>query len=137
MKDRISIGDLAKATDTKVETIRYYERAGLLPAPARTTGNYRSYEPAHRTRLGFIRRARELGFSLKEVQDMLQLSDDKQRSCSEVDAIARTHLQDVERKIADLTRLRTELRHLIDQCHRNTIADCRILDALTPEGAAA
>lgn len=132
MTPRISIGDLAKATGTKVETIRYYEGIGLLPKPARTAGNYRSYAPDHLTRLGFIRRSRDLGFSLDEVRDLLRLSDDRNRSCDEVDAIAKTHLDDVERKIADLEKLRQELKGLITQCHRGTIAECRILDALAP-----
>jgi len=134
MPQRISIGDLAKATDTKVETIRYYEGIGLLPAPERTSGNYRSYEPRHLSRLGFIRRARDLGFSLQEVRALLNLSDDKDRPCGEVDAIAREHLSDVESKIADLERLRLELKRLITQCRRGTIAECRILDALAAHG---
>lgn len=132
MPQPISIGELAKATGTKVETIRYYEGVGLLPKPARTPGNYRSYAPGHLMRLGFIRRARDLGFSLDEVRDLLRLSDDRDRPCGEVDAIAQTHLDDVERKIADLEKLRTELKGLIKQCHRGTIAECRILDALAP-----
>lgn len=132
MANHSSIGDLAKATGTKVETIRYYEGIGLLPKPARTAGNYRRYDPAHLTRLGFIRRARDLGFSLDEVRELLRLSDDRARSCGEVDAIATAHLVDVERKIADLEALRAELKGLIRQCHRGTIAECRILEALAP-----
>jgi Cu(I)-responsive transcriptional regulator len=127
-----SIGDLAKATDTKVETIRYYERIGLLPEPERTAGNYRSYEAAHLGRLSFIRRARELGFSIDQVRNLLGLADQKDRSCETVDAIAREHLADVDRKIADLKGLRRELDALIRQCHHGTIAECRILDALAP-----
>lgn len=129
----ISIGALAKATDTKVETIRYYEGIGLLPVPARTAGNYRSYDAAHVGRLGFIRRARDLGFSLQEVRNLLSLNDDKEQSCSEVDAIARNHVGDIERKIADLEKLRAELLSLIGQCQRGRIADCRILEALAPD----
>src|SRR5690242_9016972 len=116
MADHLSIGDLGKATGTKVETIRYYENVGLLPKPARTAGNYRSYTAAHLTRLGFIRRARDLGFSVDEVRALLQLSDDRDRGCDEVDAIAKAHLADVERKIADLEALRVELNGLIRQC---------------------
>lgn len=132
MADRISIGDLGKATGTKVETIRYYENVGLLPKPARTAGNYRNYSAAHLTRLGFIRRARDLGFSVDEVRQLLRLSDDRDSGCDEVDAIARAHLADVERKIADLDSLRVELNGLIRQCRHGTIAECRILDALAP-----
>ena len=124
-----SIGDLAKATDTKVETIRYYERIGLLPDPERTAGNYRSYEAAHLGRLSFIRRARDLGFSIDQVRNLLGLADQKHRSC---ETIAREHLADVDRKIADLKGLRRELDALIRQCHHGKIAECRILDALAP-----
>ena len=132
MTPAYSIGDLARATDTKVETIRYYERIGLLPEPERTAGNYRSYEAAHLGRLSFIRRARELGFSIDQVRNLLGLADQKDRSCETVDSIAREHLADVDRKIADLKELRRELGSLIRQCHHGTIAECRILDALAP-----
>lgn len=126
------IGALAKATDTKVETIRYYESIGLLPAPMRTAANYRSYEPGHVVRLGFIRRSRDLGFSLPEIRELLRLNDDKERSCGEVDAIARNHVTDIERKIADLQKLRDELVVVIGQCRHGKVSDCRILDALAP-----
>ncbi len=126
--DTFNIGALARATGTKVETIRYYERAGLLPAPARTGGNYRLYDPGHLHRLGFIRRARGLGFSLDEVRALLRLSDQRDRSCDEVDRIARTHLVGVERKIADLAALGAELRQMISQCGQGTVAECRIIE---------
>jgi Cu(I)-responsive transcriptional regulator len=128
----LKIGDLAKATDTKVETIRYYEHVGLLAAPARTAGNYRAYRAEHLNRLSFIRRARDLGFSIDQVRTLLNLSDQKQRSFEAVDAIGREHLAEVERKIADLTVLRRELKELIDQCRQGTIAECRIVEALAP-----
>ncbi len=130
--ESLSIGDLGKATGTKVETIRYYENVGLLPTPGRTAGNYRIYDKAHLTRLGFIRRARDLGFSLDEVRTLLRLSDDRDQSCEQVDSIARAHLADIEQKIADLEALRGELNGLIRQCHRGTIGECRILEALGP-----
>jgi Cu(I)-responsive transcriptional regulator len=125
-----SIGELSRATDTKVETVRYYERIGLLPKPARTEGNYRSYEPDHFSRLGFIRKARDLGFSLDQVRALLSLSDQKDRSCSDVDAIAVEHLAEVDAKIAALQRLRGELDALIHQCRLGKIRECRIIDAL-------
>ncbi|MDI3470347.1 MAG: Heavy metal resistance transcriptional regulator HmrR [Pseudolabrys sp.] len=130
--DGFRIGDLSKATSTKVETIRYYERIGLLPAPMRTAGNYRSYSNAHFGRLSFIRRARDLGFSIEQVRELLGLSDQRDRSCEAVDAIAREHLAEVERKIADLQALRRELSTIIDQCGCGTIAECRIIEALSP-----
>jgi Cu(I)-responsive transcriptional regulator len=130
-----SIGSLARATGTKVETIRYYERIGLWPAPVRTRGNYRSYDESHLARLSFIRRARDLGFSLDQVRDLLRLADDRDRPCEAVDVIARQHLDAVERKIADLAALRDELADLIGQCGRGTIAECRIIETLAPAPA--
>jgi Cu(I)-responsive transcriptional regulator len=129
---QLTIGDLAKATDTKVETIRYYERIGLLPAPARTYGNYRSYSPKHLGQLSFIRRARDLGFSLSQVRELLALSDQRRRSCEAVDVIAREHLAAVDRKLTDLAALRRELDSIISQCRHGTVAECRIIDALSP-----
>ena len=128
----LSIGDLARAAGTKAETVRYYERIGLLPAPARTSGNYRAYARSHLERLSFIRRARDLGFSLDQVRALLRLADDRSQSCVEVDRIAKLHLTEVERKIADLASLGEELRQLIEKCRHGTIAECRILDALGP-----
>lgn len=128
----LAIGDLATTTGTKVETIRYYERIGLLPAPSRTSGNYRAYAPEHLARLSFIRRARALGFPLEQVRALLGLADDKNQDCAAVDVIARRHLAEVDRKIADLTALRRELRDVIGQCDHGTIAECRIIEALSP-----
>lgn len=130
--DRLTIGQLASGTNTKVETIRYYERIGLLPAPRRTAGNYRSYRGEHLNRLSFIRRARYLGFSLSQIRGLLSLADQRDRPCSSVDAIAREHLAEVDRKVADLTALRRELDSIISQCGHGTIAECRIIEALSP-----
>lgn len=128
----LKIGDLARATNTKVETIRYYEQIRLLPAPSRTAGNFRAYAPEHLARLSFIRRARDLGFTLDQVRALLGLSDQKRSSCDAVDAIAREHLADVDRKIEDLQTLRAELDNIINQCSCGTIAECRIIEALAP-----
>lgn len=128
----LTIGDLAKATSTKVETIRYYEQIGLLPEPARTTSNYRAYDEEHLNRLSFVRRARDLGFSLDQIRDLLGLADQTDRSCEAVDAIARQHLREVERKIIDLTALRDELAEIIERCNHGTVAECRIIAALAP-----
>lgn len=130
--ETFSIGELARTTGTKVETVRYYERIGLLPQPARTGGNYRAYARPHLERLSFIRRGRDLGFSLEEVRELLRLSDDRERPCAEVDHIARAHLAEVERKLADLVMLRGELQRLIHQCKHGTVEDCRIIEALAP-----
>lgn len=127
-----SIGALAEATGTKVETVRYYERIGLLPEPARTRGNYRAYSVEHLARLSFIRRARDLGFTLDQVKALLGLADHKEQDCGSVDVMAREHLFDIDRKIADLRSLRRELNNLIGQCEQGTIAECRIIGALSP-----
>lgn len=129
----MKIGELAKATATKVETVRYYEQIGLLPAPARTQGNYRSYGAEHLSRLSFIRRARDLGFSIEQVRALLDLSDDRALDCATVDQIASEHLREVDRKIADLTALRRELSAVIALCGGGTVAECRIIEALAPE----
>ena len=134
MRD-MTIGDLARRTGAKVETVRYYEKAGLLPAPARTAGNYRAYEPEHLARLSFVLRARRLGFSLDQVRELLGLADERDRPCDAVDAIARTHLAEVEQKINELARLRDELSSVIGRCRSGVVADCRIIESLAAEGA--
>lgn len=131
----MNIGELARAADTKPETVRYYERIGLLPAPPRTAGNYRDYSAEHVSRLAFTRRARELGFSIGQIRALLDLADEKEQSCEAVDAIAREHLAEVKRKLANLAALRRELESLIGQCRHGSVADCRILEALAPGSA--
>ncbi len=127
----LSIGHLSRLAGVGVETIRYYERIGLMPPPPRTTGNYRSYGPAHHQRLRFIRRSRDLGFTVAQVRALLMLADRADHPCGQIDAIARDHLADVERKIADLRAMQDELHDLIDHCGRSTVSDCRIVRALT------
>jgi Cu(I)-responsive transcriptional regulator len=132
-RTELSIGELARATDTKAETVRWHEKIGLLPKPPRTAGNYRAYGTPHLSRLSFIRRSRDLGFSIEEVRTLLELADDRERDCVEVDGLARHHLAEVERKIADLTSLARELRHIIGQCSGGKVAECRIIEALAPK----
>ena len=130
---RLSIGDLAKATGTKVVTIRYYEQISLLPVPSRTEGNYRAYTQEHLRHLRFIRRCRDLGFTLEQVRDLLRLSSQETQACAEVDRITADHLIEIEQKILDLKRLATELRRLSKCCQGDgLIADCRIIEALSP-----
>jgi DNA-binding transcriptional MerR regulator len=112
----LTIGKLAKATGTKVVTIRYYERIGLLPPPKRTAGNYCTYEPQHVERLCFIRRCRDLGFMLDQIHGLLCLSTQEDKPCAEVDRIAAAHLVETEEKITDLTRLAPRLRRIISRC---------------------
>src|SRR6266436_218659 len=136
VENHLTIGALGKATNTKTETIRYCEHIGLLPAPDRTAGYYRAYGPDHLRRLSFIRRSRDLGFSI-EARNLLSLADQKEAECGAVDGIAREHLAEIERKIGDLTALRRELRDLIGQCGNGMIAECRLIEALSPARAQA
>jgi MerR family mercuric resistance operon transcriptional regulator len=126
----LSIGDLARRTGVPVETIRYYERMGLLPKPPRTEGNYRAYEATHERRLAFVKRSRDLGFGLDAIRALLDLADGADRSCGEVDALARDQLAEVERKIADLTAMRAELQDMLGHCRNDTVADCEIIGRL-------
>jgi Cu(I)-responsive transcriptional regulator len=131
---RLSIGDLAKTTGTKVVTIRYYEQIGLMPEPARTGANYRAYSQEHLRRLRFIRRCRDLGFTLDQVRELLRLSLQQDQECSEVDRLTARHLVEIEDKIADLTRLAKELRRISRCCKGDRwIADCRIIEALSSQ----
>jgi DNA-binding transcriptional MerR regulator len=132
----VKIGELANATTTKVETVRYYEKIGLLPPPARTLANYRAYGSEHLARLSFIRRARDLGFTLEAVRELLTLSDDKAQSCEAVDGIARIHLIEIDRKVRDLKSLRSELSRVLGSCSHGTVADCKIIETLAPRGKA-
>ena len=128
----LTIGKLARETGVKVVTIRYYEQIGLMPVPARTDRNYRTYSLEHRRRLHFIRRCRDLGFTLDQVRDLLRLSE-KTQACAEVDRIAEHHRLRVEEKLAALTRLAAELRRLSACCRgKGLIANCRIIEALSP-----
>jgi DNA-binding transcriptional MerR regulator len=133
--DTLTIGQLGRATDTKIETIRYYEKIGLLPAPRRTAGNYRSYAAEHLQLLGFIRRTRELGFSIEEVRELLELAAHGERPCEEVDQLVAHHLETTERKIEALRRLRRELRDTLASCKGGRIAECRVIQALSPAAA--
>ncbi len=128
----LTIGKLAEATGTKVETVRYYERAGLIAPPARTAGNYRSYRLEDLERLRFIRRTRHLGFSLDEVRTLLDMAVQRDRDCGTVDELANRHLKEIDSKIAGLTALRRELAGVISKCAGGTMADCRILEAFSP-----
>ena len=130
MREPLTIGALAKATATNIETIRYYEKIGLLPAPARTAANYRAYDSDHLARLSFVRRSRDLGFSIEAVRGLLRLNDQKRRDCASVGAIACEHLVEIDRKIADLTSLRRELQGLMTQCGNGRIENCRVIEAL-------
>ena len=124
------IGELAKATGTKAETIRYYEREGILPAADRTDSNYRDYSDNHLAALTFVRRARQIGFSMEQVRELLALSDLADNPCQEVDELVHNQLEEVEHKILDLSLLRDELRLMLRSCEANRIGECRIVESL-------
>ncbi len=126
----LSIGKLSRATGVKVPTIRYYEQIGLLGAPDRNSGNQRLYDSKARERLAFIRHARELGFPLEAIRELLGLSDDPARSCEQADAIAQRQLVQVEARIERLQALRGELERMVHQCAHGTIAECRVIEVL-------
>jgi MerR family mercuric resistance operon transcriptional regulator len=132
---RIAIGRLSKHAGTSIETIRYYERVGLLPAPARSPGGYRLYGTDHVKRLSFIRRARALGFSIGEVRTLLRLTDERKRPCAEVRVVAEAHLKDVRAKIADLRRMERTLRTTVARCAEGRRADCPLIEALYRNGS--
>ena len=127
---RQTIGALSRRTGFKVETIRYYERIGLLPPPPRSAGGQRHYGEDGLKRLTFIRRGRELGFSLEEVRGLLRLVDGGGYTCAEVRAITLGHLAEVRAKIADLRRLGRTLDSIAGQCVGGTVPDCPIIEAL-------
>jgi len=126
----MKIGSAAVASGCHIETIRYYERVGLLPHPARTTGGYREYLPQEVERLRFITRGRELGFSLAEIRSLLTLSDDPALSCHDVDQLARIHLADIQQRMRELRRIARELQRTIASCAGGKRGQCAILGAL-------
>lgn len=126
----IGIGELSRRTGVKVPTIRFYEQIGLLAAPPRTGGNQRRYGKTEADTLNFIRHSRELGFDVDDIRDLLKMAASPQSSCHEVDSIAVNHLKTVDRRIASLTVLRSELGRMIEECDRGRICDCRIIEVL-------
>ena len=132
------IGALAEATGTAVETIRFYEREGLLPAAARADNNYRLYTGAHADRLGFIRQCRNLDMTLDEVRALLRFKDAPQQDCGEVDALLDAHIEHVARRIRELRTLELDLKRLRARCDASHEADeCGILSGLgSAEGVA-
>ncbi|MBO6560321.1 MAG: helix-turn-helix domain-containing protein [Nisaea sp.] len=125
------IGDLAKRTGTKVQTIRYYESIGLLPEPARTSGNQRIYGQDQLDRLAFIKHARDFGFPLDAIRELLEMTDRPAASCAEADAICRRHLTEVRRRIGRLQALEGELKRMVETCSHGTVADCRVISVLS------
>jgi MerR family mercuric resistance operon transcriptional regulator len=134
--ETFSIGTLSTRSGVNIETIRYYERIGLLAKASRSSGGYRLYRSADVDRLAFIRRARDLGFSLDEVRRLLDLADQKSRSCRRVHDIAVDHLAEVRAKISDLRRMERVLATLVTACARGTMPDCPLLETLAQDSSA-
>lgn len=134
MSNDVSIGAAARASGVKVPTIRFYEQIGLLSAPPRTEGNRRLYGQADLRRLAFIRHARELGFEVDAIRALLALQDEPGQSCAAADEIARSHLAEVERRLASLTALRKELKRMITECSHGKVGECRVIEVLADHG---
>ena len=128
-------GALAARTGCNLETIRYYERVGLLPPPPRSAAGYRLYGQDLLKRLNFIRRSRELGFTLAEIRELLRLVDGRKYSCTQVEALARNQVREIGRKIDDLRKFRRVLQAMAARCRGGTIPECPIIDALFAQSA--
>ena len=129
----VSIGRLAAITGVKVPTIRFYEQNGLIAPPRRTQGRQRRYDADDVRRLHFIRHARDLGFSVEDIRQLLSLSERPAMPCDTATNIARHHLRQVEGKITRLRLIRSELKRMIEACSGSSAADCRILEAIAHE----
>jgi len=132
-----AIGAVSKQTGCHIETIRYYERIGLLPSPSRSAGGYRRYGLEHLKRLTFVRRTRDLGFTLDEIRRLLRLADRRERSCAQARDLATAHLRDVQAKLQDLRVMERVLKGMIAQCADGTLPDCPLIEALFREPASA
>lgn len=137
MRERpLSIGQVAALTSCKAPTIRYYEGLGLLGAPTRTAGGHRTYSGDDVGRLIFIRRSRDLGFSLDTIRSLLDLAADPERSCGDVDRLATEHIEEIAEKRRLLAAMQGALQDMLDQCRRTTIHECRIIESLSPDPSA-
>lgn len=132
MDEQFSIGELARRSGCKVATIRYYEGVGLLEPSPRTSGGHRQYGGDAVQRLVFVRRSRELGFTVDTIRSLLELARDEERPCAEVDAMASAHVQEIDQKIESLAAMRDALVDVLDRCERTTIHECRVIEALSP-----
>ncbi len=129
-KEGLSRGILAKQSGVKSETIRYYEKIGLMPDPVRSSGGHRVYNKKHLQRISFIRRCRELGFNLKDVRGLLDLVDGSKYTCSEVRDYTTIHINDIKQKIRDLQKMQRTLKIMVSQCDGKLVPECPIIDAL-------
>ena len=127
---RFTIGQLSKASGVGIETIRYYERIGMMPKVPRGPGGFRQYDEALLRRLSFIRKGKELGFTQKEVRGLLALVDEHSYTCGEVQEITQAHLHGVQAKVRDLRRLEGVLTNMVNQCAGGDVPSCPIVDTL-------
>jgi len=127
---RLQRAELARRTGCNLETIRYYEKTGMMPDPPRTASGYRVYDDTHVSRLRFILRARELGFSIEQIRGLLGLVDGGTQTCAEVKDRTEQHLADVRTKIADLRRIEKVLATTAAQCSGEAVPECPVLEAL-------
>lgn len=126
----MQIGDLARAAGVNIETIRYYERIGVLPRPDRSENGRRAYVESDARRLAFVRHARDLGFDLKDVRVLLALQERPEASCEHASRIAAAQLEAVENRIALLLNLQAELTRMVSECRKGIVAECRVIEAL-------
>ncbi len=124
------IGELSRQSGCHIETVRYYERVGLMAPPPRSAGGHRLYTRVDTQRVCFIRRCRELGFSLDEIRELLALVDGANFTCAEVKSITLNHAEAVHRKIEDLTNIESVLRSMASKCRRGNVPQCPIIDTL-------
>lgn len=129
----VTIGGLSEKTGCHIETIRYYEKVGLLPKPMRSDGGHRLYGAEQVKRLVFIRRGRELGFSLADIRTLLLLVDGKRYTCQQVKTLMEKHLGDIQKKISDLKKLQKTLADISAQCREGKVPKCPIIDVLFEE----
>jgi MerR family transcriptional regulator, mercuric resistance operon regulatory protein len=127
--------ELAQRSGCHIETVRFYEKRGLLPPPPRTAGGHRDYAEEHMRRLTFIRRSRDLGFALNQVRALLALVDGRGGTCAEVKAMTLEHLAEVRHKIADLEKLAQILRDMAAQCDGGAVPECPIVDVLSADAS--
>ena len=128
---QLGIGELSKLTGVKIETIRYYEQQKLLADPPRTEGGHRCYSEDHLKRLTFIRRSRQLGFTMEEIRELLKLVEGGMYTCGEVKALTMEHAKSVREKINDLSRMEATLLDISSRCSGDAVPECPILDALS------
>lgn len=130
---RFTIGVMARKTGCNIETIRYYEKAGVIPHPARSEGGHRLYGTGHLKRLAFVMKARVLGFTLSEVKALLRLVDERDSSCAEVREVAASHLRDVQAKLADLRVMASVLKEMVVSCDKEKSTDCPLIERMFNE----